>query len=277
MLMHDLHKLIDVVGKAGQLLKDRFVEQHFSKYSTVHSVDFRHKDSHELLADEDIISQDIIIDGIQELYQEMIIYSEECDNLNEMETDKNKKFIVDPLDGTHNYCFGNSAWGISLAYLDEENNPLCSIIFIPMLDVFMLSSKTSGSTILRYNGKESYSKTADCMKMKDVVICYDNQFYKLPPRSFEIYKELTKQCFTTRITGSAAYDASMVALGKVGARIWNSTNSYDISAALSIVRNAGGIACNFNGEDATVFDKEVIVCANKNIKEGILEIIKGIG
>lgn len=271
------NKIVDIVGEAGQFLKEKFLEHHFRQYGIARGVNFWHKTPYELLADEDLLSQEIIMAGLNRLMPGVTVYSEERDNLSEIETDTKVKFLIDPLDGTHNYCYGNSAWGISLAYLDEKNDPLFGVIYIPMLDVFLLApAGKEQTTMLRYNYKEVVAQTIDCLHIKNAIFCYDNQFYKLPPKAFEIYRELTNRCFTTRITGSAVYDSAMVASGKMSGRIWNSTNSYDIAAGIIIVRKAGGIACNFKGEDASIFDKEVIVCANEAMKTTILKIINDI-
>ena len=123
------------------------------------------------------------------------------------------------------------------------------------------------------NGVWAETTTAQ-KNMSEALICYDNQFYKLDQRAFRIYESLSKECFTTRILGSAVADIVLIATGKINARIWNKTNSYDIAGGIPIVKGAGGSVSNFNGEEVDIFSKEVVMCSDKSLNDKIIEIIR---
>jgi len=187
------------------------------------------------------------------------------------EPDKsNRKYLIDPLDGTHNYYFGLPFWGVAAAVLDSSNKPCAAVIYIPMMKLLMKCEMDEPTMVWSEGGWELV-KT----RHKDLsrsLICYDNQFYKLGLQAVQMFEQLTRDCFTIRIMGSAVCDAALIACGKVNARIWNNTNPYDIGAGIKIVEGAGGEISDFNGNEINVLAKQVIMCSDKSLQSELLDL-----
>ncbi len=266
--------LIKAVQRAGEVAKKAIENKKYCFLNDFTTEMIKEKSKNELVVEEDIICQEIIIEEIKRRFPDTPIYSEELDNLDCLEMDKAEtKYLIDPLDGTHNFCFGLPFWGISVAVLNAENIPVAAVIFLPELDILLKCEGPSCPTMLLTKGVWGQITTAK-KRIDEAMICYDNQFYKLGKRAFDIYKNLTKACFTTRITGSAVSDIALIASGKINGRIWNKTNSYDIAGGISIVKGAGGSVSDFSGNEASIFSKEIIMCSDKELNNNIVELIK---
>ncbi|GEM_PF-1067796 len=268
--------LIAAVRKAGEAAQAAFENKKYCFLSDFQHEKIREKSKRELVIEEDILCQDIIIKAIKEQDPSAVVYSEELDNLGQLKADTSvKKYLIDPLDGTHNFCFGLPFWGISVAVLSADNTPVAAVIFIPEFDL-LLKCDGPGHPTMVYD-KDTWIETTTAQKqMREALICYDNQFYKLGPRAFAIYENITRECFTTRITGSAVFDIALIASGKINARLWNHTNPYDIAGGIPIVRGAGGSVSGFLGEEIDIFATQVIMSSDKILNQRIVEIIKGV-
>ena len=267
----DLDFLVEAVKNAGDFAKVIFDE---GKYYKSHEFDseIKKKGVNELVLQEDIICEEIIISKILEHDERAIIYSEEKSNINELEKDESDiKYLIDPLDGTHNYYFGIPFWGIAVSVLDSRNIPNAAVIYLPEMDILMKCESIFGSTLI-WNEHKWEKITTNPKKLSQALICYDNQFYKLGKQALKLYEHLTHHCFTTRITGSAVCDAAFIACGRVNARIWNNTNSYDIGAGIRIVEGANGKVSDFHMNSVNVISKQVIMCSDEILQSELIKI-----
>ena len=121
-------------------------------------------------------------------------------------------WIIDPVDGTHNYISGLPNFGVSIA-LATKKEFLLGVIYLPYFDEMYYAVKNQGAFM--NDEKIQVSKNNDLEKS---MITFDNQFY-LNKKSFDVYKKIVDSCFTTRILGSAVYDFCLIASGKVDARV----------------------------------------------------------
>ncbi|PWH09908.1 inositol monophosphatase, partial [Bacteroidetes bacterium SCGC AAA795-G10] len=183
----------------------------------------------------DLECQNISYELLRKDFQYEIL-SEEKKTQDEIETEL--FWIIDPVDGTHNYISGLPNFGVSIA-LASKKEFLLGVIYLPYFDEMYYAVKNQGAFM---NGEKiQVSKNNDLEKS---MIAFDNQFY-LNKKSFDVYKKIVDACFTTRILGSAVYDFCLIASGKVDARVWNNTKVFDFAAGLTILNEAGGKVTDF--------------------------------
>lgn len=265
--------LVEAVCRAGETAHKAFEARRYSFLADFNHDKIREKSQKELVIEEDFLCQGIIVDAIKKQDSKAVIYSEEMNNLDALKTDRSDvKYLIDPLDGTHNFCFGLPFWGISVAVLNKENMPIAAVIFIPEFDILLKCDGMDHPTMIFANGVWAQTTTAQ-KHIEEALLCYDNQFHKLGPKAFKIYERLAEKCFTTRITGSAVFDIALIASGKINGRIWNKTNCYDIAGGIAVVRGAGGSVSNFSGKDVSIFSEEIIMCSEKTLNKNIVELI----
>ncbi len=269
----NIDKITYLIEKAGLLLKTRFNKRNSNHLIGKDSGFIKEKTENELQIREDLISQDLIIEGIKKIEPDAVIYSEELNNMHLLEKDENEmKYILDPLDGTHNFYFGMPYWGIGLAVLNRYNESIAGLIYLPVLNIFIKNEGNNSPTLLK-NGKDWIKCNTTIRPLGKSIICYDNQFYKLGDTAIKIYNILAHNAFTTRITGSAIADAALIATGRINGRIWNKTEPYDIAPGIPIVKGSGGYVSDFHGNTVSVMNKSVIMSSDEIIHERLIKEI----
>lgn len=269
----NIGKVTYLIEKAGLLLKGMFNERNLNHLNGIDFGFIKEKTEKELQIREDLISQDLIIEGIQEIEPDAVIYSEELNNMHFLESDENEiKYILDPLDGTHNFYFGMPYWGIGLAVLNRYNEPIAGFIYLPVLNIFIKNVGNNSSTLLR-SGKDWIKCNTTTRPLGKSIICYDNQFYKLGDPAIKIYNFLAHNAFTSRITGSAITDAALIATGRINGRIWNKTEPYDIAPGILIVNGAGGYVSDFQGNTISIMNNSVIMSSDEMLHERLIKEI----
>ena len=125
----ELDFLVDAVLKAGEAALKAFESKKYCFLTDFQHEKITEKSKKELVVEEDLLCQEIIIEAIKEYESDAVIYSEELTNLDDLKSDRSEtKYLIDPLDGTHNFCFGLPFWGISVAVLNKDNMPVAGII-----------------------------------------------------------------------------------------------------------------------------------------------------
>ena len=235
---------------------------------------FNVKSPHELVLEEDLMVEKILVEELSGLFPDFGIYSEEMPDFYRFRDDPRAKFIIDPLDGTHNYYFGIPEWGISVTHVSPECVPLSSFIYLPVLDFMVFCLGNGISTRMVSPVCTVDTSTSSRITLGEALVAYDNQFYKFGPDAIERFERLTRKTFTTRITGSAAFDTVMVALGNFDARIWNKVEPYDIAAAIPIIRGSGGVVSDFQGNDIQSLDGgQVVISCNHDISRELADVL----
>jgi len=175
-------------------------------------------------------------------------------------------WIIDPIDGTHNYISGLPLFGISIA-LATKSEFLLGVIYLPLLDEMYFATKGQGSFL---NDKRIHvSRNKDIEKS---MINFDNQLHD-NKNLLSIYGSIIDNSFTTRILGSAILDLGFVSSGIIDARVFSKTKVFDFAAGLTIVDEAGGKVTNFRGAPVTIHSTNVLA-TNGYIHDVLLELIK---
>ena len=71
----------------------------------------------EIVLEDDIKTQELLIKEFKNKLPDIKCFSEELENLNELEKEDSIKLLIDPLDGTHNFYFGQPNWAIMISIL----------------------------------------------------------------------------------------------------------------------------------------------------------------
>ncbi len=249
----ELTKAIEAARKAGAVLSENFGR----KYRVIR------KSPKEMVSVVDMKAQKAILEILEPHFPEYgIITEEKTSHVDE----SGKNWIIDPLDGTHNYIAGLPFSGISIGLADGANFML-GVIFFPMENRLYYAVKGKGA----YLNDEKISVSQNTQLSK-TIITFDNQFH-LNEKSFIYYRRLTERAFTTRILGTATNDVCMTAEGRIDGRIWVNTKICDIAAGIVILTEAGGRMTNFDGTPCTIASKQV-VASNGRVHDELLEICR---
>jgi len=211
----------------------------------------------------DIESERLIIPMIKKNFPQHRFLSEE---LGRVSGRKDYVWIIDPLDGTHNYAYGQPAFGLSIA-LAHMKEVILGVINLPFYGELFYAEKGNGAYL---NGELIHPSNVN--KLSEAYILYDPQLHKRDDM-FDNVSKLYPKCFTLRIIGCAVVDACSVASGRAEARIWHKTKTVDVAAGTLIVKEAGGEATDFNGNPYTLGSTEVIV-SNAKIHDELVDALR---
>lgn len=249
---NELKAALAAVAQAGEVLKANFGQ----KYRVIR------KSPREMVSEVDMQAQKSILGILQQGFPEYGIITEE--KTPEIDPE-GQNWIIDPLDGTHNYIAGLPFSGISIG-LAHGNCFELGVIFFPMEGRLYYGVKGEGSYL-----NHERIHVSDNPGLSRALVTFDNQFH-LNEQSFTYYRRLVERAFTTRILGTATNDLCLTAEGKIDGRIWVNTKICDIAAGIVILTEAGGKITNFDGSACTLESKKV-VASNGRIHGEMLAVV----
>ena len=241
-----------IAKKAGDFIK--------KEASNFKQSDIVSKSSNDFVSYVDKGAEELLVDDLSKLIPEAGFITEENTSNKKGTT---YRWIIDPLDGTTNFIHGLSPFAVSIA-LQKNEETIIGVIYEIGLDECFSAWKNGGAYL---NGtKINVSNNA---KVKNSLIAtgfpYKN-FDKLPQfmKSLSYFMEYSHGL---RRLGSAATDLAYVACGRVDAFYEYGLSPWDVAAGAFIVEEAGGLVCDFNGEDNYIFGKEIISANAHNFAE----------
>lgn len=233
--------------------------------SKVISSDVEEKSLNQLVSYVDIESEKKLVSGLKKITPNAGFLTEENTT-----TQKNEDlyWIIDPLDGTTNYLFGHTKYGISIA-LYQNKKPVYAHIFVPVDDESFIG-RPDGAFL---NGKRiSVSKRNS---MADTLIATGFPYYKF--EEMEAYtnclKKLMRETKGIRRMGSAAIDLAYTACGRFDAFYELNLSPWDVAGGSYIVRQAGGLVTDFENKENYVFGNSILA-GSPNIHQKMIELIQ---
>lgn len=211
-------------------------------------------------------SEKIIIDTIQKAFPEHNILAEESGKL-----DKNSEYtwIIDPIDGTTNFIHGHPQYCVSIA-LKHHDKITHGVIFDPNRNDLYKAELGKGAFL---NDKRIRVKNANYLE--DALIgtgfpTYDMSFID---KYMAIFKDMIMHTAGQRRCGSAALDLAFVAAGYLDGFWEFNLKPWDIAAGYLLVKEAGGLVCDFNNTNQ-FWQNGNIVAANPKLINELLKIIQ---
>ncbi len=220
-----------------------------------------------------------IVERLRELLPQAGIIAEEGTG-----TPKEEGFnwIIDPLDGTTNFVHGIPVYSISIALAhteknnsEKENNKtelLVGVVYEVNRNECFAAHQNGGATL---NGKKiTVSGEKELGKSLIATGFPYEDFDRIEDYLF-MMGTMMKAAHGLRRLGSAAVDLAFVAAGRFEGYFEYNLNAWDVAAGALIVKEAGGIVSDFEGNeivDNYVFGKQII--AATNIHSQILELVR---
>ena len=196
-------------------------------------------------------TEEIIINELQKARPDFEIISEESGLIKNSNSEK--KWIIDPIDGTANFLNGIPHFAISIGY-EELSEIKCGVIFDPIKnEMFVAEKKKFDETLIVTGGPKYYSK------MKEQI--------------FKEYISLSKKLhMPLRKSGSAALDIAYVSCGRFDGYWQRELNFWDIAAGVIILKEAGGFVKVFDNKKND--KKKDIFASNSLIHEELIDFFE---
>ncbi len=171
---------------------------------------------------------------------------------------QSKRWIVDPIDGTHSFSKGQYFWGISVA-LEIEGEVVFGVVYAPALDDYYVAQKGQGAW---KNNQPINVSSEDNLANAMITTGFACLRGYMEDNNLDRFCRVARATTGQRRFGSAALDLCLVADGQVDAFWEQALNLYDIAAGSLIAREAGGSVTDFSGNPG-VFPEQILVTNNK--------------
>ena len=182
--------------------------------------------------------------------------------------DQTHRWIVDPLDGTTNFLHGLPHFAISIA-LEREGELVAAVIYNPITEELFTAEKGKGAHL-----NDKRLRVSARRNMSEALIATGIPFTGRPGHS-QFQKELSTimgQVAGIRRFGSAALDLAYVAAGRYDGYWERGLNIWDIAAGILIVREAGGIVMDTEGQRRTL-ETGNIVATNGELNAPLTKLL----
>ena len=199
----------------------------------------KEKSNKSLVSKADLEANKAVIKIIRENFPKHSILSEETGFEN---NNSDYKWVIDPIDGTHNFLRGIPIVGVSIA-LEYKNEVVLGLLEFPTLKLTAVAEKGKGAFL---NGKRLRVSS-------NKEISHSFILYEFVPgtrhKVLEFLKRLSNEKINIRNFGSAVYELMLMASGKCDAFIIFSTNEWDIAAGMLLIQEAGGKVTDIKGKE----------------------------
>ena len=181
-----------------------------------------------------------IIEIIQKSYSDHTIISEERGALEGKDSDI--QWVIDPLDGTTNFVKGLPHFSVSIA-IRVKNRTEVGVVYDPIRNELFTAVRGEGAKL-----NEVRLRVDSQNELNGAILATGFPFKQpnLMPTQFAIMNNLIDEAADFRRTGSAALDLCYVASGRVDGYFEMGLKPCDCAAGDLIVREAGGLVCDFN-------------------------------
>jgi len=177
-------------------------------------------------------------------------------------------WVIDPLDGTHNYLRGFPHFCVSIALL-ENGEPMHGVVYDPLRDELFTASRGDGAFLndrrMRINPKT---------ELAGALLATGFPFRQRAHLDAQLgmTRALLGEAEDIRRTGSAALDLAYVANGRLDGYFEIGLKPWDMAAGCLLVREAGGRYCDFSGREG-IPDSGNLVAGGLKVVDGMLKTI----
>ncbi len=155
-------------------------------------------------------------------------------------------WVVDPLDGTHNFIrqLGNFGVSIGIVYGGEY---AAGAIYLPLEDALYAAEKGGGA----YRNERPI-RVSSAKALSQCSLCFDSSIRSDPERITAVMRHIGVRVFNLRMFGSSVRTLTYLAEGKIDAVLEFDDSPWDFAAGMALLREAGGAASELRGGPLTL-------------------------
>lgn len=211
----------------------------------------------DLVTEADLLVDRRVTEGLHRLHPGVEVVSEERERRPGVEA--GDCFILDPIDGTHNFAAGMPWWGISLARVRGDE----------ILEGWVLEAPAG----TLWHAARSGPATCD-----GEVISVTERAPRLSVASIGLHPEIVPLLLRAdafagvRVLGSHALSLAWSAGGRFGMHAGRG-HPWDVAAGYLILERAGGRICSFTGGPRPLWTRDFALTGAPQVVDAALEIL----
>ena len=250
--------LRELLLQAGDRLRKQF--------GKVKSVHYKAGAATNLVTNVDQEVEKFIKQRIRKNFPEDGILAEESGQQSE---DGQRKWIIDPLDGTTNYAHGLSIFSVSIG-VEESGKISAGGVYNPIHDELFFARKGKGATL---NGKRIHVSTVKRLDHSLVTTGFPYDIHEHPEKSLPYFQAVIKKAQGLRRLGSAALDLCYVAMARFDGFFEVHLHAWDTAAGVLILKEAGGKVTDFDGKPFSIYGRQM-TATNGLIHDELVQILR---
>lgn len=158
---------------------------------------------------------------------------------------KRMTFVIDPLDGTHNYLRSIPHFAVSIGLLDN-GEPIAGVIYDPLREEMFTASRGDGAFL---NDRRIRVTPREGIDGAVLATGFPYRQRAHLDAQLGMTRDLLAAAEDIRRTGSAALDLAWVANGRLDGMWEIGLKPWDMAAGCLLVREAGGRFADFSGRE----------------------------
>ena len=252
-----LNTAVKAARKAGSLITRASFD--------IDKLNIRAKRQNDFVSEVDHAAEDAILSVLREAYPTHGYLAEES---GEHKIDSDHVWVIDPLDGTTNFLHGFPQYCVSIGLL-VKGVPTQAVVFDPNRNELFTATKGVGAYL--NDRRIRVTKTA---KLEDALMGTGFPFKEVGrlDEYLRMFRNMTLGSSGVRRPGAAALDLAWVAAGRIDGFWELGLSPWDMAAGVLLVREAGGLVGDFDGEE-TFMKSGNIVASNGKLFASILKTL----
>ncbi len=178
-------------------------------------------------------------------------------------------WVVDPIDGTHNFLRGMPYWNVAIGYVENGRTEI-GVVYDPPADALYHALRGNGASCSGPDG-QTRLRAATTRQLAGAYVGLGHHDRAFEPRYFEIRRRMMEAGVAMRNFGSAALQLAHVASGRLDGFIELQLSAWDAVAGLLLVEEAGGYHLPFAPAAPTA--KAPCVACAPGIAQALTELV----
>ena len=243
-----MQPMLNIAIRAARAAGDLIVR----KINKIPDLQIEVKGTNDFVTEVDRQAEERIIETLWKSFPDHGFQGEE---LGEIEGAGEYRWIIDPLDGTTNFLHGFPHFAVSLA-CQHKGKIIHGVVYDPLKQELFSASRGEGATLNNRRIRVTAIKST-----KGALLGTGFPFKQ--PQEIDHFLKVFSEFFSSasdiRRAGSAALDLAYVAAGRLDGFWESGLHAWDIAAGTLLVREAGGLATDFSGDEHFLKNGEIIV------------------
>lgn len=230
----------------------------------VDAIPVERKDRHDYVSEVDRACEKEIVREIRRYYPDHAFLGEEGGMEGEGET----VWIIDPLDGTSNYLHGLPHFAVSIAQ-QVNGRTEHGVVYDPVREELFTASRGKGAFL---NNQRIRVASRNGLDGAILATAFPFRRREMLPVYARIFQSVFSKVEDFRRAGTASLDLAWVAAGRLDGFFEIGLNAWDVAAGALLVREAGGVVLDFEGNDS-VEEAGTIIAAPFKVMTPLRQII----
>lgn len=195
--------------------------------------------------------------------------------LQNMESRNGLEWIIDPIDGIHNFVRGIPEVGLQIA-IRSRGELMYASMYQPFNQEQSTATRGMGAIYHDYRNGQELNLRVSNRTLAEALVIYDGSLGTAGAiNSIEALRRIAPRADGTRVFGIAIQDFTMIASGRAEIFVTTVAHPEDVAPGILLVREAGGRVTDLAGNEVGIDSRNLLV-TNGAVHNEVLSLLGGI-